>query len=159
MLLIEHIESYNKQFLFLLPPVKNNLIMNSIFTRIIYSPPMISFNGLYLSIPFTENQSFIQKLHEIENDILSVYVFCIANSRDNILNEKMPSQWSRYAIIISVLCFVLMIIMNVNICIVLTNGNSKCIQQKGIIISHFLLIFVYIQYIISYYYQTDGFTI
>ena len=91
--------------------------------------------------------------------ILGVYVFCIANSRDNILNEKMPSQWSRYAIIISVLCFVLMIIMNVNICIVLTNGNSKCIQQKGIIISHFLLIFVYIQYIISYYYQTDGFTI
>ena len=75
MLLIEHIESYNKQFLFLLPPVKNNLIMNSIFTRIIYSPPMISFNGLYLSIPFTENQSFIQKLHEIENDILSVYTF------------------------------------------------------------------------------------
>ncbi len=84
MLLIEHIESYNKQFLFLLPPVKNNLIMNSIFTRIIYSPPMISFNGLYLSIPFFEdNQLFIQKLHEIENDILSVYT-CSSTKKKNL---------------------------------------------------------------------------
>ena len=84
MLLIEHIESYNKQFLFLLPPVKNNLIMNSIFTRIIYSPPMISFNGLYLSIPFFEdNQLFIQKLHEIENDILSVYT-CSTTKKKNL---------------------------------------------------------------------------
>ena len=86
MLLIEHIESYNKQFLFLLPPVKNNLIANSIFTRIIYSPPMISFNGLYLSIPFGESiqSSILQKLNEIENDILSVYT-C---SKKKILHIK-----------------------------------------------------------------------
>ena len=90
MLLIEHIESYNKQFLFLLPPVKNNLIMNSIFTRIIYSPPMISFNGLYLSIPFTENQSFIQKLHEIENDILSVYT-CSSTKKKNLQIKQLIS--------------------------------------------------------------------
>ena len=90
MLLIEHIESYNKQFLFLLPPVKNNLIMNSIFTRIIYSPPMISFNGLYLSIPFSENQSFIQKLHEIENDILSVYT-CSSNKKKNLQFKQLIS--------------------------------------------------------------------
>jgi hypothetical protein len=85
MLLIEHIESYNKQFLFLLPPVKNNLIANSIFTRIIYSPPMISFNGLYLSVPFFESvqSSILQKLHEIENDILSVYT-CSSSKKKNL---------------------------------------------------------------------------
>ena len=75
MLLLEHMESYNKQFLFLLPAVKNNLIANSLFTRIIYSPPMISFNGLYLSIPhhIVLQNGFLNKIHEIENDILSVY--------------------------------------------------------------------------------------
>lgn len=84
MLLLEHIESYNKQFLFFLPPVKNNLIVNSIFTRIIYSPPMISFNGLYLSIPFSEISQpvILQKLNDIENDILSVYTS--SNKKKNL---------------------------------------------------------------------------
>ena len=86
MLLLENMESYNKQFLFLLPPVKNNLIVNSTFTRIIYSPPMIAFNGLYLSVPFTDSiqPSILQKLNEIENDILSVYT-C---SKKKILHIK-----------------------------------------------------------------------
>jgi hypothetical protein len=85
MLLLENIESYNKQFLFLLPPVKNNLIVNSTFTRIIYSPPMIAFNGLYLSIPFFEivQSSMLQKLNEIENDILSVYT-CSSSKKKNL---------------------------------------------------------------------------
>ena len=83
MILLENIESYNKQFLFLLPPVKNNLIINSIFTRIIYSPPMISFNGLYLSIPFSDSVQSIQKIHEIENDILSAYT-CCSNKKKNM---------------------------------------------------------------------------
>jgi len=91
--------------------------------------------------------------------ILGVYVFSILHSHANIINDEMSPQWSRYASIISILCFVLMIILNVHICTVLSNANSTCIQQKGIIVSHFLLIFVYIQYVISYYYQTDGFTI
>jgi len=74
MLLLEHIDSYNTQFLFLLPSVKNNLIANSLFTRIIYSPPMIAFNGLYLSIHSSDiTTSFLNKLNDIENDILSVY--------------------------------------------------------------------------------------
>lgn len=85
MILIENIESYNRQFLFLLPPVKNNLIVNSTFTRIIYSPPMIAFNGLYLSIPFFETlqSNIVQKIHEIENDILSVYS-CSSNKKKNL---------------------------------------------------------------------------
>ena len=84
MLLLENIESYNKQFLFLLPAVKNNLIANSLFTRIIYSPPMITFNCLYLSIPPDVLQSsFLNKLNDIEHDILSVYT-CSSPKKKNL---------------------------------------------------------------------------
>lgn len=85
MLLLEHIDCYNKQYLFLLPAVKNNLIANSLFTRIIYSPPMIAFNGLYLTIPFSEvmQSTLLHKLHEIENDILSVYS-CSSSKKKNL---------------------------------------------------------------------------
>jgi hypothetical protein len=75
MLLLTNINSYNNQYVFLLPSVKNNLISNSLFTRIIYSTPYIAFNGLFLSIP---NQSFfypttLDTLNSIENNILSIY--------------------------------------------------------------------------------------
>jgi hypothetical protein len=40
-----------------------------------------------------------------------------------------------------------------------TTENTKSNQQKGIIAGHFLFIFVYIQYIISTFYQTEGLTI
>ena len=84
MLLLENIESYNKQFLFLLPAVKNNLIANSLFTRIIYSPPMIAFNGLYLSIPpDIVHTSFLNKLNDLEHDILSVYT-CSSPKKKNL---------------------------------------------------------------------------
>ena len=91
MLLLEHIDCYNKQYLFLLPPVKNNLIANSLFTRIIYSPPMIAFNGLYLSIPsdITQN-TLLNKVHEIENDILSVYS-CSTNKKKNMQIKQLIS--------------------------------------------------------------------
>jgi hypothetical protein len=46
---------------------------------------MISFNGLYLSVPFFESiqSSILQKLHEIENDILSVYT-CSSSKKKNL---------------------------------------------------------------------------
>ena len=46
---------------------------------------MIAFNGLYLSIPFFETvqSNIVQKIHEIENDILSVYS-CSSNKKKNL---------------------------------------------------------------------------
>jgi hypothetical protein len=75
MLLLININSYNNQYIFLLPPVKNNLISNSLFTRIIYSTEYIAFNGLFLSIPFNtfNYPNSLDKLNMIENDILSIY--------------------------------------------------------------------------------------
>lgn len=93
--------------------------------------------------------------------ILGVYIACIANSHSNIAENQMPSQWNMYARIIGViLCVIITPILNIQINSVLkTNVDTKNNQQYGIIASHFLLIFVYIQYIISFYYQTDGFTV
>ena len=93
--------------------------------------------------------------------ILGVYIACIANSRVNIAEDEMPSQWTWYARIIAViLCAIITPILNIQINNVLTpNADTKDNQQLGIIACHFLFIFVYIQYIISFYYQTDGFTV
>jgi hypothetical protein len=46
---------------------------------------MIAFNGLYLSIPFLEivQSNMLQKLNEIENDILSVYT-CSSSKKKNL---------------------------------------------------------------------------
>ena len=75
MLLLTDINSYNNKYIFLLPSVKNNLLSNSLFTRIVYSTPYIAFNGLFLSI---SNKCFVypttlDTLNNIENNILSIY--------------------------------------------------------------------------------------
>ena len=93
--------------------------------------------------------------------VLGVYILCIGHSSKNIANDEMPSQWTWYARIIGViLCVIITPILHTQMTSVLeSNADTKDNQQKGIIASHFLLIFVYIQYIISFYYQTDGFTV
>jgi hypothetical protein len=93
--------------------------------------------------------------------ILGVYIACIANSFKNIAEDEMPSQWTWYARIIGIiLCVIITPILNMQIDGILkSNIDTKDNQQKGIIAAHFLCIFVYIQYIISFYYQTDGFTV
>ena len=92
--------------------------------------------------------------------ILGVYIYCIGYSRDNIQNDSMPSLWSWYARIISIilLCFVTPI-LNKQVNNILESVDSKNNQQYGIIICHILLIFVFIQYIISMFYQADGFIV
>ena len=111
--------------------------------------------------------------------ILGIYVYCISNSIDNIKENTMPSQWSWYSWIIAILVLVFMTpVLNIQITTQLDQLNpnassdtissdgtiSKLIdvknnQHNGIIISHFIFIFVYIQYIISTFYQTDGFRV
>jgi hypothetical protein len=93
--------------------------------------------------------------------ILGVYIVCIVNSLDNIAEDVMPSQWTWYARIIGIiLCVIITPILNMQIQSILKpNIDTKSNQQNGVVAAHFLFIFVYIQYIISFYYQTDGFTV
>jgi hypothetical protein len=58
------------QYLFFSEPIKNNIIYNSLFIRMSYSPPNIQFVGLYIYI---DNSSDLLKLYEIEEHILNLY--------------------------------------------------------------------------------------
>jgi uncharacterized membrane protein YidH (DUF202 family) len=94
--------------------------------------------------------------------ILGIYVYCIWNSNQNVMEDKMPYQWNWYSWIIAIIALVILTpIMNNQITSAInkTTENTKSNQQKGIIAGHFLFIFVYIQYIISTFYQTEGLTI
>jgi uncharacterized membrane protein YidH (DUF202 family) len=94
--------------------------------------------------------------------ILGIYVYCIWKSNENIMEDRMPSQWTWYSWIIAIIVLVVITpIMNNQItnAINKTTTDIKNNQQKGIIAGHFLFIFVYIQYIISMFYQADGFTV
>ncbi len=61
--------NYNKQYIILLPPVKNNMMEGGLFIRIIYSPPNLILNGIYIYIKH-EN---VHDLQIMEQDILSSY--------------------------------------------------------------------------------------
>jgi heme/copper-type cytochrome/quinol oxidase subunit 2 len=94
--------------------------------------------------------------------IIGIYAYCIWISNENVMADTMPKQWSWYSWIIAVIVLVILTpIMNAQITNAIdnTNTNSKDNQQNGIIAAHFLFIFVYIQYIISMFYQTDGFRV
>ena len=87
MLLAIPIDSYNRQFLIFLTAIKNNLMENSLFTRIIYSPTNIIFSGIYIRVPFinpllsfnkytyelTKQEPTVSSLVSIESDILQAY--------------------------------------------------------------------------------------
>ena len=112
--------------------------------------------------------------------ILSIYTYCISKSIDNIQQNTMPYQWSWYAWIIAILILLFITpILNIQVTNAIDPINPSSIvsssktataviaqgldvknnQHNGIIISHFIFIFVYIQYIISTFYQTDGFRV
>ena len=63
------IDSFNKQYVIFLKPTKNKLMENAIFTKIIYSPPTIMLNGVYIYIKHIPVETVI----EIERTILSSY--------------------------------------------------------------------------------------
>jgi hypothetical protein len=98
--------------------------------------------------------------------VLSVYAYCINHSYTYILNDEIADSWSFYAKIIGcIMVCITFIIYNI------TNVVFKIPQSPdykaeietphayGIALSHVLALFVYFQFIISMYYQTDGFTI
>ena len=67
MLLIIAADEYERYCLNFSTVVKNNIIDDSLFSRLLYSTDIYTTNGLYLR-NFTK-----EKLAEIENDILSAY--------------------------------------------------------------------------------------
>jgi hypothetical protein len=85
---------------------KTNIIMDGVFTKIVYSNNCMSMNGLYIDFPITNivtnrihsksiiqldtvnNKDIIHKLIDIENKLLSYYVQYFSSSHTNISCDK-----------------------------------------------------------------------
>jgi hypothetical protein len=98
--------------------------------------------------------------------ILGVYAYCINHSYSYILNNEIADSWSYYAKIIGGIMIVLTIIIyNITTAIFKLPQSEDYKKQietphaYGMAIAHILTLFVYFQFIISMYYQTDGFTV
>lgn len=58
------IDQYNPNFVFFSDPIKNTVMLNSRFFRLVYSTPHVSFNGIYLHlhIPETRTEFYYNKM-------------------------------------------------------------------------------------------------
>lgn len=70
MILAIPLSAYNTQYVLFLQPIKNKLIDNATFTKIVYSPQSISLNGIYIYI----KDQPLEAILKIEKDILNSYV-------------------------------------------------------------------------------------
>jgi cytochrome c biogenesis protein ResB len=87
--IVKNIDQYNEDHVFFCDPIKNNIMNNGNFIRIIYSTSYFVLNGIYLlvSITYTSTDKYynkykctfdvnkykdtIEKLHRIEEGILT----------------------------------------------------------------------------------------
>jgi hypothetical protein len=89
--LVTSIEQYNNKNIFFCEPIKNNIMNNGNFVRILYSTPNVLFNGVYLLLKFydvtcekyynkyksnfiiSNNKELIEHIKIIEEEILKKY--------------------------------------------------------------------------------------
>lgn len=96
MYIIKKLEQYNDNYIYFCEPIKNNIMQDGVFTRILYSNMNIIFNGIYLEIPFNDitfekyynkykccfninsitNKEIFEKIRNIEENILKKYTIC-----------------------------------------------------------------------------------
>ena len=93
MYIVKKIDQYNSNYIYFCEPIKNNIMQEGIFIRILYSTPLVIFNGIYLEIVLSDtlfekyynkykcnfnmnnmlNKELIDKIKTIEEDILKKY--------------------------------------------------------------------------------------
>lgn len=91
--IVKNIDQFNDDFVFFCEPIKNNIIENSSFIRIIYSSSIVSLNGIYIKVKIHHNSTdkyyhkykcffdiqqhkdIINKLKHIEETIIHKYFF------------------------------------------------------------------------------------
>ncbi len=99
MLLVENINKFNDNNIYFNDPVENNIMENSVFSKIIYSNESYTVNGIYLDLNLRDikieqinnkfkckfdvnsNKGLINKVAEVENKILNCY-----SSKINVLS-------------------------------------------------------------------------
>jgi hypothetical protein len=107
MYIIKKIEQYDDNYIYFCEPIKNNIMQDGVFTRILYSTLNLVFNGIYLDIPFNEiffekyynkykcsfnmnhnnNKEIIEKIKNIEEKILKKYVVVTKNPTFKIFEQ------------------------------------------------------------------------
>jgi len=100
MYMIKQIEQCDNNYIYFCDPIKNNIMPESIFIKILYSNYNVIFNGVYLELRFVDsyfekyynkykysfniqnksNQDIIHKMKNMEEDILNKYS----------VNDKIP---------------------------------------------------------------------
>ncbi len=86
--IVKTIEQYNEDYVYFCEPIKNNIMNDGNFVRIIYSTPIVVLNGIYIQVNisytsidkyynkfkclFDVNQykDIIEQLRKVEEDIL-----------------------------------------------------------------------------------------
>ena len=53
MILVKNINQYNEDYIYFSEPIKNNIMSDGNFIRIIYSSPLFVLNGIFLSVNLT----------------------------------------------------------------------------------------------------------
>lgn len=88
MIIIEKLNNYNLNNIYLFEQIKNNIIKDGYFVKILYSTSFFTMNGLFLSIPFNgviientynckiffdinKNKQIINKMKDLELNLLS----------------------------------------------------------------------------------------
>ena len=84
---IMSISQYNKNCIFFCDPIKNNIMLNGEFIRIVYSTKHVTMNSIYLNLPFyikgvckyynkcrydIELTSDIEQIKTVEMDIIAM---------------------------------------------------------------------------------------
>jgi hypothetical protein len=61
--IVKNIDQYNEDFVYFCEPIKNTIMNDGNFIRIIYSTPLVVFNGiyLYLSLTHTSIEKYFNK--------------------------------------------------------------------------------------------------
>ena len=94
MFIIKKLEQYNENYVYFCEPIKNNIVQDGIFIRILYSSPEVVFNGIYLefslydiyfekyynkykctfNVSHNGNKELIEKIKIMEENLLKKYM-------------------------------------------------------------------------------------
>lgn len=103
--IVKKLDQFNENYIYFCDPIKNNIMNNGTFIRILYSNNFVVFNGIYLFIELNDliiekyynkykcsfntivNKDIIDRIYEIEDSILKKI-----NIPDKIAQYKINEQ-------------------------------------------------------------------
>lgn len=108
--ILKSIDQYNQNYVFFFEPIKNNILSDGNFIRIVYSTPQFILNGIYLLIQLNEiiiekyynkykcnfnvttHEYLLQSIKKIEENILEKYSIGSNGTLNKIPNYKIYEQ-------------------------------------------------------------------